>query len=48
VDISTGEFFVAEIPQSKLNNFIEMLAPAEVLFSKSSKEKLQPFIEKHP
>ncbi len=45
-DVSTGEFFTFEIPESDLPQQIESIAPAEVLIQKKEKDYLTPIINK--
>jgi len=39
LDISTGEFYAAQGPDSYVYKLIQSFAPAEIIFSKSSREK---------
>jgi DNA mismatch repair protein MutS len=45
-DVSTGEFFTFEIPESDLQQQIESIAPAEILIQKKEKDYLTPVISK--
>ncbi|GIK61032.1 MAG: DNA mismatch repair protein MutS [Ignavibacteriaceae bacterium] len=43
-DVSTGEFFTFEVPESDLQQQIESIAPAEILIQKKEKDYLTPVI----
>ncbi len=45
-DISTGEYFLYEIPFNQLTQQIESISPSEVLVQKKDKEKLTELIHK--
>ena len=45
-DVSTGEFFTFEVPESDLQQQIESIAPAEILIQKKEKDYLTPVITK--
>ncbi|NWG28432.1 MAG: DNA mismatch repair protein MutS, partial [Ignavibacteriaceae bacterium] len=45
-DVSTGEFFTFEVPESDLQQQIESIAPAEILIQKKEKDYLIPVISK--
>jgi DNA mismatch repair protein MutS len=45
-DVSTGEFFTFEVPESDLQQQIESIAPAEILIQKKDKDYLTPVIGK--
>jgi DNA mismatch repair protein MutS len=45
-DVSTGEFFTFEVPESDLQQQIESIAPAEILIQKKEKDYLTPIIHK--
>jgi DNA mismatch repair protein MutS len=45
-DVSTGEFFTFEVPESDLQQQIESIAPAEILIQKKEKDYLTPVISK--
>jgi DNA mismatch repair protein MutS len=45
-DVSTGEFFTYEIPESQIRQQIEHISPAEILISKKNKETLEYLIHK--
>jgi DNA mismatch repair protein MutS len=45
-DVSTGEFFTFEVPESDLPQQIESIAPAEILIQKKEKDYLTPIISK--
>ena len=46
IDASTGEFYATEIRYENLANLLEMLAPAEILISKSDKSEFQAVLDK--
>lgn len=41
LDISTGEFYAAQGPEVYINKLIQSFAPAEIIFSKSNREKFE-------
>ena len=45
-DVSTGEFFTFEVPESDLQQQIESITPAEILIQKKEKDYLTPVISK--
>jgi DNA mismatch repair protein MutS len=45
-DISTGEFYCYEIPETQIRQQIESIAPSEILIQKKDKERLTNLIEK--
>jgi DNA mismatch repair protein MutS len=45
-DISTGEYFTFEVPESSLSQQIESIAPAEILIKKSEKDFFTNLISK--
>lgn len=45
-DVSTGEFFTFEVPESDFQQQIESIAPAEILIQKKEKDYLTPVISK--
>ena len=45
-DVSTGEFFTFEVPESDLQQQIESIAPSEILIQKKEKDYLTPVIAK--
>jgi DNA mismatch repair protein MutS len=45
-DVSTGEFFTFEVPESDLQQQIESITPAEILIQKKEKDYLTPIISK--
>jgi DNA mismatch repair protein MutS len=45
-DVSTGEFYTFEVPESDLQQQIESIAPAEILIQKKEKDYLAPIISK--
>ena len=45
-DVSTGEFFTFEVPESDLQQQIESITPAEILIQKKEKDYLTPIINK--
>ena len=45
-DVSTGEFFTFEVPESDLPQQIESIAPAEVLIQKKEKDYLTPIVSR--
>ncbi|MBX2895235.1 MAG: DNA mismatch repair protein MutS [Cyclobacteriaceae bacterium] len=48
LDISTGEFYAAQGPEVYINKLIQSFAPAEIIYSKSNREKFEPqFGEAH-
>lgn len=48
LDVSTGEFYAAQGQESYILKLIQGFSPAEIIFSKSSREKFEPlFGERH-
>lgn len=45
LDASTGEFYATECPESQLNELIQTISPAELLYDKKSKNYLQTIIK---
>jgi DNA mismatch repair protein MutS len=45
-DISTGEFYTFEVPESELQQQLESISPAEILIKKKDKDYLVPLINK--
>ncbi len=45
-DVSTGEFFTFEVPESDLQQQVESIAPAEILIPKKEKDYLTPLISR--
>ncbi|MCE7862318.1 MAG: DNA mismatch repair protein MutS [Bacteroidetes bacterium CHB5] len=41
LDISTGEFYAAQGPEVYINKLIQSFAPAEIIYSKSNREKFE-------
>lgn len=41
LDISTGEFYAAQGPEVYVNKLLQSLAPAEIIYSKSNREKFE-------
>ncbi len=45
-DVSTGEFYVAEVATNEIANLLDTIAPSEILFSKQSKDKVGEILSK--
>jgi DNA mismatch repair protein MutS len=44
LDLSTGEFFISQGEQNRIEKLIQSFQPSEIIFSKSNKEKIHKFL----
>jgi len=45
LDVSTGEFFVTEVAESRLGDFLQSVAPAEILVDKRQREAFKSLVQ---